>query len=74
MNISCILCDRQMETRNEDVFVTVSWIFRDLIKRNNIQYNKSIPRVVKICKGCWENALKDKREGADYYWLFNKAI
>ena len=74
MNVSCTLCDKQIDTRNEEVTVTVSWVFSDLIKRNNIKFEKSTPRVVKICKKCWEDVLKDKPEGTDYFWLFNKAI
>ena len=74
MNISCILCDKQMDTKNEDVIVTVSWVYSELIKRNNIQSNKSLPRVIKICKSCWENIIKDKPQGSNYYWLFSKVI
>jgi hypothetical protein len=74
MNISCILCDRQIDTKNEDVIVTVNWVYSELIKRNNIQLSKNLPRVVKICKICWENIIKDKPQGNNYYWLFSKAI
>ena len=74
MNISCTICDRQVDTRNEDVTVTVSWVFENLLKNNNIKLDKRAPRVVKICKKCWENTLKNKPEGKDYSWSFNKTI
>ena len=74
MDIQCDICDRQVNTRNEDVYVTVSWVCNDLVKKNNVQSNKNFPQVVKICKQCWENTLKDKPQGTDYYWLFNRTI
>jgi hypothetical protein len=73
MKVTCAICDKEKETKKEDITVTVRWILRDLIKRNKIQYEKNIPRVVKICKKCWAS-LKDKPSGNDYYWLFNKEI
>jgi len=74
MIVSCIFCDRQIETKNEDVVVTVDWIYKELIGKNNLQTNKNISRIVKICTKCWENSIKDKPKGNDYYWLFNKSI
>lgn len=74
MKVSCILCNKQMETKNENVTVTVNWVYKDLAKRNNLQYKENTPRIVKICKKCWENTLKDKPEGRDYYWTFVKDI
>ena len=74
MKVSCVLCDREMETRDEDVIVTVSWVFSDVIKRNNVQCSKNVPRVVKLCKECWES-LKDKPpQESNSYWTFNKTL
>ena len=74
MNIQCTICDRQVETKNEDVFVTTNWVCSDLVKKNNVQLNKNLPRVVKICKKCWTNTLKDKGQGTNYFWMFDKTI
>jgi len=74
MNVSCVLCERQIDTKNEEVAVTVSWVLNDLVKRNNVKFEKNAPRVVKICKKCWDNVLKNKPEGSDYYWFFNKGV
>lgn len=74
MIVPCVLCERQIDTRNEEVIVNVSWIFNDILKKNNVQLNKNIPRLVKICKKCWTTTLKDKPQGNDYYWIFNKTI
>ncbi len=74
MNVSCAICDRQVDTRKEDINVTVSWVFEDLLKKNNVKYDKKAPRVVKICNDCWNNKLKSKPEGKDFYWSFNKGI
>ncbi len=74
MKVSCILCNKEMETRDEDVIVTVSWILSDILRKNNLQCNRNIPRVVKLCTGCWES-LKDKpSQDSSTYWLFNKTI
>lgn len=74
MIVPCTLCDKQMDTKNEEAIVTVGWVYSDLLKRNNIKSNKSIPRVVKLCKKCWEEALKDKPQEDNYHWSFNKTI
>ena len=74
MNIQCTICGRQIESKNEDVCVTVNWVANDLVKKNNVKLNKNLPRVVKICKNCWNNTFKDKPQGSDYYWFFDKTI
>lgn len=73
MKVSCILCDGQTDTTNDEVIVTVNWVFSDIIKKNNLQFAKALPRVVKICKKCW-NSLKVKPKGNDYFWIFNVSL
>ena len=74
MNIQCSICDRQLNTKIDNVYITVNWVCNDMIKKNKVQLNKNLPRIVKICDTCWGSTLKDKPEGTDYYWLFNKTI
>jgi hypothetical protein len=74
MEISCSICNRQVDTSKEDVYVTVNWIGNDLIKKNNVKLNKKLSRVARICNTCWENTLKDKPKGTDYYWSFDKDV
>lgn len=73
MKVLCALCDKEMESREEDVYVTVSWVMEDLLIRNNIPYDKTLQRVVKLCTECW-NALEHKPQGENTYWMFHKDI
>ena len=72
MKTICFLCDKAMQTRNENIFVTVDWIFKDILEKNNVKYDKAIPRVVYICEQCWKS-LKEGPQGEDY-WIFDKNI
>ncbi|MEM2094351.1 MAG: hypothetical protein QXI32_03535 [Candidatus Bathyarchaeia archaeon] len=74
MRVSCILCDREIETRDEDVYVTVSWILSDILKKNNLQISKNIPRVAKLCSKCWQSLDNKPPPESNTYWMFNKTI
>ena len=74
MDIACSICDRQVDSNKEELFVTVNWIGNDLVKKNNVKLKKNLSRVVRVCKNCWNNTLKDKPEGTDYFWMFDKTI
>ena len=74
MNISCALCNKQMDTKKEKVRVTVEWVLKELIKLNDINDYKEFSRVVKICNDCWVNKLEKKPEKEGLYWEFSKEI
>lgn len=73
MILSCNLCNNQMDTKKEKVFVTVEWIMEELLKLNDIQHS-DFRRVVNICNDCWENKLKKKPDKKDYFWTVNQEI
>ena len=73
MNVACVLCNGEIETIDDDVVVTVSWVFQEIIQKNNLQLDQPLPRVVKICKKCWDS-IENKPDSNDYYWLFNKSL
>lgn len=62
-----------METTREDIFVTVSWVLKDILEKNHIKSDKELPRIVKLCRACWES-LKEKPQRDDYYWILDKTI
>ena len=74
LNISCALCNKQMDTKKEKVRVTVEWVLKELIKLNDIDEDKDFPRVVKLCNNCWENKLEKKPAKENLCWEFNKEI
>jgi plasmid replication initiation protein len=74
LNISCALCNKQMDTKKEKVRVTVEWVLKELIKLNEINDNKEFPRVVKICNNCYVKKLVKKPEKEDLFWEFSKEI
>jgi len=74
MKVNCILCEREVETKNEDVFMTVRWCFVEMLKLNDIKVDRDVGRVVEICSKCWTDKLKNKPSMQDYWWVYNKEI
>jgi hypothetical protein len=74
MKVSCTLCDQEVETKNDDFYMTMKWCFEEMIKLNEIQLEKDLRRVVGVCSQCWTEKLKNKLSIDDYYWLYNKEI
>lgn len=74
MKLTCSLCERDVDTKKEDVFMTVKWCFEELLKLNKINIDKDLSRVVGSCSDCWANKLKKKLSSKNYYWIYNKEI
>ena len=54
--------------------MTVNWMYKDLLKLNNIQSDKNPSKVIGICPVCWDNVLKKKIDVKDWYWTYNQSI
>ncbi len=72
--ISCFHCERPVDTKKETLTMTISWLYDDLCKENNIVDNKHPPRVLGLCSKCWNNVFKNKPNLKDWYWEYNKNI
>ena len=74
MRVPCALCDKVVETKKEDLYVTVRWCFDEMLKANNVETDKDLGRVISVCKKCWSNQLKNKPSIDDYYWIYDKTV
>ncbi len=74
MKVSCTLCEKEIETRNEEFYMTVRWCFEEMLKLNDIKVDKNLERLVGVCSDCWTNRLKRKLSIDDYYWLYNREV
>jgi len=74
LKTKCFLCEKEVDTKKNNVYVAVRWYFKEALAMNNINLEKEIPRVTHICAKCWKNALKKKPNAENWYWLFNKEI
>ena len=74
MKITCTLCEKEVDTKNEEVFMTVKWCFEEMLKLNDIKIDKDIERVISVCSDCWTKKLKEKPSVKDYYWIYSKEI
>ena len=72
--INCIHCDKPVDTKKEKLVMTVNWMYKDLLKLNNIQSDKNPSKVIGICPVCWDNILKKKIDVKDWYWTYNQSI
>ncbi len=74
MKVTCSLCDKEVDTTKEDVFMTVKWCFEELLKANAIEVNKDLGRVISVCGDCWTHKLEKKLSTEDYYWIYDKEV
>ena len=74
MKVPCVLCDKEVETKKEDLYMTVKWCFDEMLKENNININKDLGRVISVCSNCWTNKLKTKLSIEDYFWIYDKEV
>lgn len=72
--IPCFLCEKPVDTKKDKLMVTVSWVYEDLLKLNDLKSDKSAPRVVSVCSNCWDNKLKKKPDLKDKYWVHHKEV
>jgi len=63
-----------MNTKKDNVIVTVNWIYNDLVKRKKISQNKTIVRIVKLCESCGMTVFKDEPKEKNFFWTFNKIL
>ena len=54
--------------------MTVSWLYKDLLKQNNLKSDKEPGEVVGICSNCWDNSFKKKLDLKEWYWEYNKDV
>ena len=54
--------------------MTVSWLYKDLLKQNNLKSDKEPGEVVGTCSNCWDKAFKKKLDLKEWYWEYNKAV
>jgi hypothetical protein len=74
MKVACSLCEKEVDTTKEDVFMTVKWCFEELLKANEMEVNKDLGRVISVCSDCWTNKLEKKLSTEDYYWVYDKEV
>lgn len=74
MKVTCSLCEKEVDTTKEDVFMTVKWCFEELLKANEMEANRDLGRVISVCSDCWIKKLEKKLTIEDYYWVYNKEV
>ena len=74
MKIPCNLCDEEVETQNEELYMTVKWCLDEMLKLNELEIDKDLGRVISICSDCWSNKLKKKLSGDNYFWIYDKQV
>ena len=72
--ISCFNCKKSIDTKKEKMFMTVSWLYKDLLKQNDMKSDKEPGEVVGICLDCWDNVFKKKLDLKEWYWEYNKVV
>ena len=72
--ISCFNCEKTVDTKKEKLIMTISWLYKDLLKQNSLNSDKNPPRVLGICSNCWKNVFKKKLDLKDWYWEYNQSI
>jgi hypothetical protein len=55
MKVTCNLCDKEVETKEDDLYMTVKWCFDEILKLNDVEVDKDLSRVISICSNCWSN-------------------
>ena len=73
-DISCFNCGKTVDTTKDKMFMTVSWLYKDLVKKNGLKLDKDPGEVVGICSSCWDNSFKKKLDLEDWYWEYNKNV
>jgi len=56
------------------MFMTVSWMYKNLLKQNDLKSDKNPPDVVGVCSDCWNNIFNKKLDLKDWYWEYNKNV
>ncbi len=74
MKIPCNLCDKEVETQNEELYMTVKWCLDEMLKLNDLEVDKDLGRVVSVCSDCWSNKLKKKLSVDNYFWIYDKEV
>jgi hypothetical protein len=74
MKVACTLCDKEVETKENDLYMTVRWCFDEMVKLNDLKVDKDLGRVIGVCADCWSNKLKKKLSVDDYYWMYDKEV
>ena len=74
MKVTCNLCDKEVETKEEDLYMTVKWCFDEILKLNDVEVDKDLSRVISVCSDCWFNKLKNKISADNYYWMYDKEV
>ena len=72
--ISCFNCGKHVDTTKEKMFMTVSWMYKNLLKQNDLKSDKNPPDVVGVCSDCWNNIFNKKLDLKDWYWEYNKNV
>jgi hypothetical protein len=74
MKVTCVLCEKEADTKEEDVYVTVEWCFKEMLRLNGIEVDTDLGRVVLVCSDCWSKKLLKKLSTEDYYWIYDKDV
>jgi len=74
MQVPCTLCDKEINTKKDNIYMTVRWRFKEMLDINKISLAHELPRVVGICSKCWSSKLKKKLDIDDYYWQYSKEV
>jgi len=74
MKVTCVLCEKEADTKEEDVYVTVEWCFDEMLKLNSIEVDKDLTRIVLVCSDCWTKKLLKKLSTEGHYWIFDKEV